>query len=84
MNELRLSESSAVAAEQPDAGSLWIPLACIASFMVTIVTVVTALVFPGAPHAVTIAIGVVGPFLGVCVAKTIGVTLHWLFARERA
>jgi len=79
VNDDQLDQTSAVA-ELPDPRSLWIPLACIAAFMVAVVTLVTGRIFPGAPHAATIAIGVIGPFLGACVAKTIGVTLRALFA----
>ena len=60
--------------------SIWVPLACIAAFMVAIVTIVTARIFPGAPHTATIGIGVAGPFLGACAAKTIGATLRAIFA----
>lgn len=60
--------------------SLLFPLACIAAVMGVIVSLLAPRIVPGAPHGVTLAIGVIGPFLGAGVARTIGVTLRWLVA----
>lgn len=79
MSTTHLSEQ-ATPSQASERRSLLFPLACIAAVMGVIVSLLAPRIVPGAPHGVTLAIGVIGPFLGAGVARTIGVTLRWLVA----